>query len=497
MSENLDPGGGDVRIGGVVLRTPGLSGVAESYEPSVGGLRGPDDADQGTAAVLEEQGIERLETIEITEAFEEADAAQTPRRTAYDEPAIEVEVDAPNEDYEQVVLYTDESGVTTWNFARDESGAQDVRRGSGTRTYVLRRHVPPAPEGLAGPARGPLGELGSRFIRVLAFRVVDKAVGRIADHFVDEWEKRKHPHRLRTFTATDARADGDTLSASDLDFYRQGRALLLIHGTGSSTAGGMGGVDRDVLGLLHSHYQGRVFAFDHPTIGTAPKENARALLQALDGQGWDLDIVSHSRGGLVARTLIERAAELELMPGKLRVRRVVFAGVPNAGTPLADMKHMQAFVDVYTTVLNLLAIGVPIAATLGSIVAVVKQLAAAAVGGLDGLQSMNPGGPFLATLNQGPGGPEAYYALASNYEPPPRSGLAAFRDAVTDSVFKGAPNDLIVPTAGVYELGAAAGNARFPVKEVRQFGPDASLDHSAFFTNRDGAGQIHAWLTAP
>ena len=87
--------------------------------------------------------------------------------------------------------------------------------------------------------------------------------------------------------------------------------------------------------------------------------------------------------------------------------------------------------------------------------------------------------------------------MASNYEPPARSGLAAFRDAITDSVFKGARNDLIVPTAGVYELGAAATNARFPVKEVRQFGPDASLDHSGFFNNPEGARQIHAWLTAP
>lgn len=493
MSETLDPTGNDVPVGGVVLRTPGLGGVAESYSPAEGGLRGPDDADEDVATLLREQEIERIETIEISEAFEEAGAGETARRTAYDEPAIEVDVSAPNEDYEQVVLYTDESGVTTWNFARDEAGAQDVRRGAGNRTYVLRRYVPSSTA--EGALRGPLGNLGSKFIRVLAFRIFDPVLGALSDFFVDEWEKRKHPHRLRTFTVGDKAADGETLHGDDLAFYRQGRALLVIHGTGSSTAGGLGGMDPDVLQQLHDRYEKRVFAFDHPTVGTAPRANATWLLQELEGQGWDVDIVSHSRGGLVARMLIEQASALGLMPGKISVRRVVFAGVPNAGTPLADMEHMQAFVDSYTTMLNLLGHGVPIAATLGSIVAVVKQLAASAINGLDGLQSMDPDGTFLTGLNTGPAGPEAYYALASNYEPPPGSGLGALRDAITDNVFEKQPNDLIVPTKGVYKLADTASSARFPVTKVHEFAAGDAVDHSAYFRHPVGAAQIYTWLT--
>lgn len=493
MSETLDPTGNDVAVGGVVLRTPGLGGVAESYSPDVGGLRGPDDADEGVASLLEEQDIERIETIEITEAFEEADAEDTARRTAYDEPGIEVDVPAPNENYEQVVLYTDESGVSTWNFARDETGAQDVRRGAGTRTYVLRRYVPPS--GADGVSRGVLGNLGSKFIRVLAFKIIDPVLGKLSDFFVDEWEKRKHPHRLRTFTVADKATDGETLQGADLDFYRNGRALLLIHGTGSNTAGGLGGMDPDVLQQLEDRYEKRVFAFDHPTIGTAPQANAARLLEALEGDGWDLDIVSHSRGGLVARMLTEQAAALGLMPGKVSVRRVVFAGVPNAGSPLADMDHMQAFVDSYTTMLNLLGHGIPIAATLGSIVAVVKQLAASAIKGLDGLQSMDPDGTFLTDLNKGPAGTETYYALASNYEPAAGSGLAAFCDALMDKVFDLQMNDLIVPTQGVYQLPDSATSARFPVTKVRQFAPGDAIDHSAYFHRPEAASQIYTWLT--
>ena len=482
MSEDLDPSGREVRVGSVVLRTPGLRGRAELHEPIDGDLRGPDNADEEFTKLLDEQGIRRDETIEISDASEEPGADDVgARRTAYGEPGIEIDVSAPNEGYEKVVLYTDESGVTTWNFAQAADGTQDVSRGTGgMRTYVLRRYAAPA-----GDGRGILGDLGRKYIRVLAFRIADPAIGRVADFAVDRWEAKHHPYRLRTFTLDDKSAPGSDLAAADLGFYRAGRALLFIHGTGSSTAGGLGGLDDAVLAKLHEHYAGRVLAFDHPTVGTAPRDNARELLALMQGDGWKLDIVSHSRGGLVARYLIEQSSDLAVTPGKVEVRRVVFAGVPNAGTPLADMDHMQAFVDSYTTLLNLLAHVLPAAATLGTIVAVVKQIAASAINGLVGLQAMDPDGDFLSRLNRGPGGPEQYYALASNYEPPPGSGLAAFRNAVTDSVFK-MDNDLIVPTDGVFRLHDGADLARFPVAQVRQFGPADAVDHSAFFRTSRG-----------
>lgn len=498
MSEELDPTGREVQIGRVRLRTPGLRGVVESRPAIEGDLRGPDNLDSSIAELLAEQEIRRDETIEITGAREEEVADEVVRRTSYDEPAIEVDIPAPNENWEQVVLYTDEVGVTTWNLARETTGAQDVRRGGGgMRTYVLRRHVPKT-AAEDGAARGPLGDfLRGKFIRVLRFKILDPVIGRLSDFFVDEWEKRKHPHRVRTFTVDDKATDGRDLAGADLDFFRSGRALLLIHGTGSSTAGGLGSMDAGVLQQLHDAYEGRVFAFDHPTLGTAPRVNAEWLLQALTGEGWNIDIISHSRGGLVARYLIEQTSALGVAPGKVTVRRVVLAGVPNAGTPLADMEYMQAFVDNYLTMINVLGVGVPAAAALGSILAVGKQLAASSISGLAGLQSMDPDGDFLSALNTGPVGPERYYALASNYEPPAGSGLRAFRDAVFDTVFDRKENDLIVPTVGVYQLGDAATTARFPVKDYRRFEAGDSVDHSAFFRHPAGATQIHSWLVGP
>lgn len=247
----------------------------------------------------------------------------------------------------------------------------------------------------------------------------------------------------------------------------------------------------DLLAGLHARYEGRIFAFDHPTIATAPDANVRELLKRLPGEGWDLDVIAHSRGGLVARTLVERSSDFaDQRPDRVRIDRAVFLGVPNAGTPLADTDHLQAYVDTVTTILNLVARGVPIAATLAGIIAIVKQLAAGAVSGLDGLQSMLPSGAYLAGLNGG-GTATKYFAMASNFEPTD-PGLISFKDAVLDEIFSDAHNDLVVPTVGVYDLGAARG--AFPLASPHEFVDTDGVDHSAFVRQQAAVQPILGWL---
>ncbi|WUI60523.1 hypothetical protein OG774_22620 [Actinomycetospora sp. NBC_00405] len=55
---------------------------------------------------------------------------------------------------------------------------------------------------------------------------------------------------------------------------------------------------------LERAYDGRIIAFDHPTASVPPEQNAKALLRLIpDDVHLELDIVCHSRGGLVARIL--------------------------------------------------------------------------------------------------------------------------------------------------------------------------------------------------
>src|SRR4029079_4532122 len=92
------------------------------------------------------------------------------------------------------------------------------------------------------------------------------------------------------------------------------------------------------------------------------------------------------------------------------VGRGVSAASPNAGTILTDSRYLGQLIDRYTNLLNFFPDN-GVTDILEAVITVVKQLAAAALDGLDGLQSMNPEGPFLKALNAGAPGSTRYFAL--------------------------------------------------------------------------------------
>lgn len=122
----------------------------------------------------------------------------------------------------------------------------------------------------------------------------------------------------------------------------KGATLLLVHGTFSASrmfsdelaATPQG---QAVLKNWKKRY-GAVLAFDHPTLAVSPWINALELQPALAGVHGPIDIVCHSRGGLVVGWLL-RLYELP-------VRRVVFVGSPLAGTSLASPHRLRAALDV-------------------------------------------------------------------------------------------------------------------------------------------------------
>ncbi len=166
---------------------------------------------------------------------------------------------------------------------------------------------------------------------------------------------------------------------------------------------------------------------------------------------------------------------------------------PNAGTPLADRAYLRAFVDTLTNLLEFFPDN-PATDTLEVVLTLLKQLAVGAMGGLDGLISMDPKGAFLREfLNRKSAGSRTiYHALASNYEPPAGSPIGRYARAyLTDLVFKLHHNDLVVPTEGVY---AANGAATFPVADSVVFPPSAGIDHSGFWTHPTTRASLEKWL---
>lgn len=494
MPEPLDPTGSPIDVGGILLRTPGLEGYADAHLPGSAGMRGAEQVTAAFEAAFANEGLEEEESIELTATNEVDVGAAGMRSTSHDEPAIEMDVPAPAAGWGQLVLSTDEAGVINWSFAPEEPvAAADATRGTARRAYLVRRYVAPPDAGDAGgaPTRGLIGAVGRKVLKVVAFRLLDPVGAAVGDFFAGKWEAKKRPYRFRTFAADDyASNDARTLGAADWEALGQGRALLLVHGTISRAHTAFGGLPVSVVEELHRRYQGRVFAFDHHTLSEDPRQNLDWFCRHLpESQKLDLDIVCHSRGGLVSRYLAERQSALSLGSRELRVGRIVFAAAPNSGTVLADPKYMSDFVDAYTNLLNFLP-DTGVVEGLEAVITIAKQLALGALRGLDGLQSMNPSGDFLRSLNDGVAGDTRYCALTADFEPTAPGFKAYAANRLTDRIFA-ENNDLVVPTSGVYRENGRGG---FPIDERFVFGPTAGVGHTNFFLQPAVHEKLLSWL---
>jgi pimeloyl-ACP methyl ester carboxylesterase len=234
-----------------------------------------------------------------------------------------------------------------------------------------------------------------------------------------------------------------------------------------------------------------VLALDHFTISVTPRDNVEWLARVLPESGpMTLDVVTHSRGGLVGRALAERAAELGIRD-RLVVRNLVMVAPPNAGTALADKEHLSRLLDRITNLVQYIPDN-GVTDVLGLVLSVVKQLAVGAFGGLEGIMAMDPQGADLKAFNHSPGSAATYRVVASDFEPPPGSSLGRIaRDQGTDYVFGQAQNDLVVPTLGAYELPSTPG---FPVADPLVFPSEASVDHSSYFGRPELWAKLMEWL---
>lgn len=132
----------------------------------------------------------------------------------------------------------------------------------------------------------------------------------------------------------------------------EGRVLLLVHGTFSASAMydtelGATAQGRELLGRWSSGGKpyAAVLGFDHATLSVAPWLNALALVRALQGlpRRTRVDVVCHSRGGLVACWALKLAPQLP-------VDQVVFVGSPLTGTSLAAPDKLRDALDLLANI---------------------------------------------------------------------------------------------------------------------------------------------------
>lgn len=279
------------------------------------------------------------------------------------------------------------------------------------------------------------------------------------------------------------------------------KRLLFIHGTFSKSEAFFAGMEqaadgRKSIKKLFDRYD-EVLAFDHPTLSASPVMNAFDLARLLAKADGPLDIVTHSRGGVVTRWLLEGYGLNGTGP-----YRAMVVGSPLAGTSLASPPRLKGALDVFSNIgtsLKLagglsimfapfLAVPLALVRIASSVVSVASKtpLVDAAVSMIPGLhgQSRVANHPELMRLRAVKlAKPPQYFVVQSNFETesPGWKFWKFFRkdklaDTGADLIFDG-PNDLVVDTASMADL---AGRV-LPKADVLDYGTNDVVHHTNYF----------------
>jgi hypothetical protein len=283
------------------------------------------------------------------------------------------------------------------------------------------------------------------------------------------WEKKRFAEAHVPLGLVRLSAPGGKLVASRVEKSSLSRAevrsLLFLHGTFSHASAAFSDLARDgTFEEISRLYEGRVFALNHLSVGRSPEENVTALLKAIRAApfGSSLDVVTHSRGGLVLRLLASSA-------GAPPVKRAFLVASPNEGTPLASPARWDRLA-AWLANLGEMFPGGALAFGLDFAAEALVWMASRVGGTLPGIAAMDPAGGFLEKLNAVPKLRYEVAAAVARYEP---RGSAARRllDAAAGVFFED-PNDLVVPTEGGVRLGAAP---PAPAEHVIRFGPGGNV----------------------
>ena len=493
MSEHpLDGSRTAVDLGdGYTILAPNVRGTVIANAPAAARARafGSESFD----ALLESAGLDRAKVVEIAATSPPAGARGLGAEAA-EQPAAELTVPRkPNEGV--VVLVEDELGALTWVIPDEaqQDGSRALRATSAAAAPVLTFHIPLRPAPAAG-TRGFGGGVLKKIVKIFTFPLekIEDAVGDLVAGFVERWERKHRPYLVCTYGPQDyhdERHDLHVVTPADWSRLAEGRALLFVHGTFSS-CDAFAAITPDVMAELARRYGGRVFAFNHPTMADDPATNAQRFLASVPtATPMTVDIVCHSRGGLVAREIAQQGAARGFTVG-----RIVMVGVPNGGTALANDDRIVGLVSRLTTLSKLFPSR---AATIvvEALVVAVKVLARALLQDMAGLRAMNPAGDFIKEINADAGIASELFAIASNFEPvagTPLFSMTRVEDAGADLVFENAENDCVVPTEGAFAVAAAG----FPVPEDHRFvfAPEAGVVHTEYFGRAETLQKLTAWL---
>lgn len=263
--------------------------------------------------------------------------------------------------------------------------------------------LPPSPEPSAGKAFSqPATRSVLRSLRLFLFKVLQWEVpspGIFSVRWVPTDRLASDPlltgERKRSFPQGEVRKR----PVSPADVLPDHRVLVVVHGMLSDGESMIASV-APLLAQANRTYE-HILAFEYETLATPLAESGKRLYESLKqlglttATGGDVDIVAAGTGTLVVR------AALELSEPGQRIRRCLFAGPPNRGTPLALSQNLAKWLGT-------------IALTKTALMPVwlaVNMAFNKAVGDLLAIRDLQPASEFLASLKTAKTKPTAAYTI--------------------------------------------------------------------------------------
>lgn len=326
-------------------------------------------------------------------------------------------------------------------------------------------------------------------------RMVHKATARILEGPVKWIDKRI----VKDETLGMFKADGPptALTPDQKKKLKGERALLFVHGIISSTTGAFGGIQEDMnfYKKLSDLYNGNLLAYDHWTLSKDIFENAQELSASLP-QGISIDIVCHSRGAGVVRSLLEKNIQ-KLKDKKIEVRKVVFVAGACEGSQLATGRALD---NIFKT-LN--KFGVLLGKSSFTKFVIVKALKLI-LGGLQevpGTDSMDPEGKYITSLKESKRTrAKQYNYFRANFDPG-NSHIAAIDQKIIDeAIFLKKGNDVVVPFEGA-GISKNYLEGKVEKKLIKDYGsdenPQENIWHITFFDDKSMRNLLLETLSEP
>jgi hypothetical protein len=485
---------------GIRLRAPGLQGnltwrppaenapfMASAIAPGMIAAGATDIVEKA----LQEAGLDDQGSLTIPAGA--ASVAGPPNQIVLDHPIAEGRV--------EFAIYRDESGVISLHRPLPSpppaallavpapTGAAEQEGTPAPRSFhyvIPMRHAATPAGGV--PQMALLGGIAGKVIRFVG-RAVTGIAGDAVYAAAKLWEDHYRPEGFHWGGTLAELLATTPVPISDANWQAlQGKkSLLFIHGTISSTVGGYLGLQSfsQQAGDLYTKYGNRVIGFNHHTLTKSVPQNAVDFLSGMEPGSYEFDVISHSRGGLLARTLKELTpAELGQLvdpvwnppPGlDVQIGKIVLVGTPNVGTPLANPMDLPEAVSRLASIASSFSQDVA-AVGLGALFAIFGGIVEGGLGALPGLEDMNPGNPFLTQLNSASNDNSPYYGVEADFQP--TGGLAtAIENNGVDAMFQGVANDLVVPTQGVSNVNGQV----LAATQVDAYPPTANVYHTDYF----------------